>query len=85
MGSGASLVDQEPPVLREGGPADLCLVDLERRWIVGADGYVSKSANCAFDGHELQSKVVLTISHGSIAYADAIFSHITPDTAPTHA
>ena len=85
MGSGASLVDQEPPVLREGGPADLCLVDLERTWIVGADGYVSKSGNCAFDGHELQSKVVLTISHGSVAYADATFSHLTPSPAQTHA
>jgi dihydroorotase len=85
MGSGALLVDLEPPVLREGAPADLCLVDLERRWIVGEDGYVSKSANCAFDGMELQSKVVLTISHGSVAYADATLAGLTPDSAQTHA
>jgi dihydroorotase len=85
MGSGALLVDETPPTLRERAPADLCLVDLNRRWIVGADGYVSKSANCAFDGRELQSKVVLTISHGSIAYADATLSHLTSDSEQTHA
>ncbi len=85
MGSGAALVDLEPPTLREGAAADLCLVDLQRRWIVGEDGYVSKSANCAFDGMELQSKVVLTISHGSIAHADATLGHLTTDSAQTHA
>jgi dihydroorotase len=85
MGAGATLVDCEPPTLVEGAAADLCVVDLERRWIVGEDGYVSKSANCAFDGHELQSKVVLTISHGSIAYADATLGLHTPDPAQTHA
>ncbi|MEH3055010.1 MAG: dihydroorotase [Patulibacter minatonensis] len=87
MASGAELVDQTPPSLIEGEPADLCLVDLERRWTVGADGYLSKSGNCAFDGMELQSKVVLTLSHGSVAYADASvgLTASTPDTATTHA
>lgn len=84
MGAGAALVDLEPPTLREGAPADLCLVDLQRSWIVGAGGYVSKSANCAFDGMELQGKVVLTISHGSVAHADATIG-LTPDTDKTHA
>ncbi len=70
---------------QEGQPADLCLVDLERRWVVGAEGYLSKSANCAFDGHELQGKVVLTLSQGSVAYADATMSSLTTDSAQTHA
>lgn len=69
--SGAELCDVAPATLTEGTPADLCLVDLDRRWIVGEDGYVSKSANCAFDGHELQGKVVLTLCHGSVAHRDA--------------
>lgn len=85
MGAGAELLDLEAPTLVEGRPADLCLVDLERRWIVGADGYASKSANCAFDGHELQGKVVLTLSQGSVAYADATLSSLTPNSAQTHA
>ncbi len=85
MGAGAELVDLQPPTLKEGAAADLCLVDLERRWIVGADGYLSKSANCAFDGQELQGKVVLTLSQGSVAYADATMSSLTSDSAQTHA
>ncbi len=88
MNAGATLVDEQPAVLREGAPADLCLVDLERRWTVGESGYVSKSANCAFDGMELQSKVVLTISYyGSVAYADATLglSPVPSDSEQTHA
>lgn len=70
LGSGAALIDLQPPTLAEGQPADLCLVDLGRRWIVGEHGYVSKSANSCFDGRELQGKVVLTLSHGSVAHVD---------------
>ncbi len=76
LGSGAALVDLDPPQLTEGQPADLCLVDLSRSWVVGEDGYVSKSANSCFDGRTLQGKVVLTISHGSIAFADPALTQI---------
>ncbi len=71
LGAGAELVDLTPPTLQAGAPADLCLVDLQRRWIVGEDGYVSKSANSCFHGHELQGKVVLTLSRGAVAHRDA--------------
>jgi dihydroorotase len=71
LGAGAELIDLQAPTLAVGQPADLCLADLGRRWIVGADGYVSKSANSAFHGIELQGKVVLTLSAGSVAHADA--------------
>ncbi|MDQ8043812.1 MAG: dihydroorotase [Solirubrobacteraceae bacterium] len=73
LGSGAYLVDLEPPKLVAGEPADLCLVDLNRRWIVGEHGYVSKSANSPFEGMELQGKVVLTLSHGAVAHRDPVF------------
>lgn len=74
LGSGAELIGVEPPQLRAGAPADLCLVDLARRWVVGEDGYVSKSANSCFGGHELQGKVVLTLSRGSVAHRDQSLS-----------
>lgn len=80
MNSGAELCGLTPAQLTEGAPADLCLVDLERRWIVGEHGYASKSANCAFDGHELQGKVVATICQGSVAYRDDVLAS-TLDTA----
>ncbi len=75
LGAGAELIDLEPAKLIAGLPADLCLVDLNRRWIVGEDGYVSKSANSAFGGLELQGKVVLTLSHGSVAHRDPVLDH----------
>ena len=75
LGSGAELIDLKPPTLVAGEPADLCLVDLSRRWIVGDGGYVSKSANSAFAGLELQGKVVLTLSHGAVAHRDAVLDH----------
>jgi dihydroorotase len=75
LGAGAELIDLEPPKLIAGEPADLCLADLNRRWIVGEDGYVSKSANSAFGGIELQGKVVLTLSHGAVAHRDATLDH----------
>jgi dihydroorotase len=75
LGSGAELIDLQPAKLIAGEAADLCLVDLDRRWIVGEDGYVSKSANSAFAGLELQGKVVLTLSHGAVAHRDAALDH----------
>ncbi|MBJ7471733.1 MAG: dihydroorotase, partial [Solirubrobacteraceae bacterium] len=76
LGAGAALVDLDPPQLTQGRPADLCLVDLQRSWIVGEHGYVSKSANSCFDGRELQGTVVLTVSQGSIAHADPTLNHL---------
>lgn len=70
LGAGAELIDLEPPKLLEGNPADLCLIDLDRTWIVGEHGYVSKSANSCFHGRELPAKVVLTLSHGTVAHID---------------
>jgi dihydroorotase len=58
----------EPPTIRPGVPANLVLVDLERRWVVGADGYRSRSANCCFDGRRLWGVVELTIAAGQVAF-----------------
>jgi dihydroorotase len=62
------------PRLEPGSPADLCLVDLEAEWEVGEAGYESRSANCAFAGQRLTSRVRMTIAEGAVAYRERSFA-----------
>ncbi len=68
MSAGAGLYDLAIPLIAVGEPANLCLVDLQARYQVGADGYVSRSANSAFHGRTLAGRVLLTLAAGSVAY-----------------
>ena len=56
--------------LELGAPADLVLIDLERRWTVDPATFASKSRNTPFAGWELQGKAVMTIVGGEIKYSD---------------
>ena len=51
-----------------GGLADLCLVDLDEYWMVGADTLLSQGKHTPFLGCELPAKVVTTIVAGIVAY-----------------
>ena len=51
-------------------PANLCLVDLDARFEVGAEGYVSRSENCCFHGRTLQGRVLLTLAAGTVAFRE---------------
>ena len=62
------------PTVAIGQPANLTLVDLQRRWIVGENGYESRSDNCCFAGRELQGRVLLTIAAGAVAYRERAFA-----------
>jgi dihydroorotase len=68
MSAGAGLYDLIPPRIAVGRPANLCLVDLDARDVVGDEGYVSRSSNCAFHGRTLQGRVLLTLAAGAVAY-----------------
>jgi dihydroorotase len=68
MSAGAGLYGLPTPRIAVGEPANLCLIDLETRYEVGEDGYVSRSANCAFHGRTLYGRVLLTLAAGAIAY-----------------
>ena len=56
------------PRVARGELANLCLIDLEARYEVGADGYASRSANCCFHGRVVHSRVLLTLAAGAIAF-----------------
>ncbi|MGZ4297713.1 MAG: dihydroorotase [Solirubrobacteraceae bacterium] len=68
MTAGAALYDLPTPRLAVGEEANLCLVDLDIAWVVGEDGYVSRSVNCAFHGRTLRGRVLLTLAAGAVAY-----------------
>lgn len=66
--TGGEIFDLPRPKIAVGEPANLNLIDLEEKWIVGADGYESRSSNSCFAGRELSGRVLLTIAAGGVAH-----------------
>ena len=65
----ARIYGLEAPRIAVGAPANLVLLDLEREWQVGADGFRSKSVNSWLLGETLTGRPVLTVADGRVAYA----------------
>jgi dihydroorotase len=74
MTAGCAIFGLPLPRVAADEPANLCLVDLDATWIVGEDGYESRSANCCFAGRELRGRVLLTIAAGAVAYRERSFA-----------
>ena len=55
--SGAALYELPTPRIATGEPANLCIVDLEASFEVGADGYASRSQNCCFHGRKVHGRL----------------------------
>jgi dihydroorotase len=72
--AGAELYALPAPRIAPGEPANLCVVDLDARWEVGASGYASRSTNCAFHGRMLHGRVVLTVAAGTVAHRARILA-----------
>ncbi|HEY1511838.1 MAG TPA: dihydroorotase [Solirubrobacteraceae bacterium] len=68
MTSGGALYGLPIPRIAPGGPANVCVVDLEARFEVGCEGYVSRSQNCCFYGRTLHGRVLATVAAGAIAF-----------------
>lgn len=64
----AQLLGIECGQLKEGGLADITLVDLDREYKIDAKSFVSKGKNTPFDGWKVKGKVVKTIVEGQIKY-----------------
>ncbi|MFA5363257.1 MAG: dihydroorotase [Candidatus Omnitrophota bacterium] len=54
-----------------GRPADLAIIDPDKEWVVGKEGFISKSKNSAFLGARLRGTVEYTICRGGIVYKDS--------------
>jgi dihydroorotase len=74
MTDGAALYELPTPRIAVDEPANLCLIDLDARWEVGARGYASRSANCCFHGRTLNGRVELTLAAGAIGFRAAILT-----------
>ncbi|MCG8567721.1 MAG: dihydroorotase [Desulfobacterales bacterium] len=51
-----------------GKPADLTILDLESKWTVNPDDFVSKSRNTPFAGRRVTGEVAMTLVDGKIVY-----------------
>jgi dihydroorotase len=74
MTAGAALYALPTPQIVVGAPANLCLIDLEATFEVGADGYVSRSENSCFHGRTLHGRVLLTIAAGAVAFKERMLA-----------
>ncbi|MBI4970655.1 MAG: dihydroorotase [Candidatus Omnitrophica bacterium] len=52
--------------IKEGSQANVTLVDLDKKWIVGPEEFLSKSRNSCFIGSEVQGYVAATICNGKL-------------------
>ena len=68
MTSGGALYGLPTPRIATSEPANVCLVDLDAKFEVGAEGYVSRSQNCCFYGRTLHGRVLMTVAAGAVAF-----------------
>ena len=68
MTCGGSLYGLPTPRIATGEAANVCLVDLDAKFEVGAEGYVSRSQNCCFYGRTLHGRVLITVAAGAVAF-----------------
>ena len=59
-----------PDTLREGRPADFTLFDLNERYTVDPDEFLSKGRSTPFAGWPVQGRCLMTVSDGRIAWCD---------------
>ena len=64
----AALLGLPSGTLKPGAPADLCVVDLDRPWLVTEEALHSRCRNTAFEGARLTGKVIRTIVAGQTVY-----------------
>ncbi|MDR0388508.1 MAG: dihydroorotase [Spirochaetaceae bacterium] len=72
----AKLYGFDAGYIAAGGPADLALIDRDRRWVVS--DFASKSSNSPFTGETLSGKVLLTLCRGRIVYRDSDSGYTIP-------
>jgi dihydroorotase len=74
MTAGGSAFGIQPPRIETGAKANLALIDPELEWVVGEDGYESRSYNSCFAGRRLTGRVLMTVAAGTVAYRQRSFA-----------
>lgn len=66
----ADIIHANAGRLKKGAPADLVLIDLDKKWTIENDSLNSKSKNSPFDGVKVQGKAIRTIVGGETVFID---------------
>jgi dihydroorotase len=74
MTAGGEPFGIEPPRIEPGAAANVALIDPEQTWVVGEDGYESRSENSCFAGRELTGRVQMTVAGGTVAFRQRSFA-----------
>ena len=64
----AKILDIDKGSLQKGKDADLCIVDIDKPWVVSKDKFKSKSKNTPIENRKLQGQVLKTFIKGELAY-----------------
>ena len=64
----AEILGLEGGALAEGATADFAIVDLNKKYVIDGNKFVSKGKNTPFNGFEVYGAVVYTVVDGKIKY-----------------
>ena len=64
----ANIININSGLIKEGYRADLIFVDINKKYKINTDEFISKGKNNPFNGYEVKGKVVTTIKDGNILY-----------------
>ena len=64
----------EAPRVKAGEEANLVLIDPGQEWVVGEEGYESRSHNTCFAGRTLTGRVLMTVAAGQVAFRQRSFA-----------
>jgi dihydroorotase len=74
MTSGGEPFGIAPPTIAAGAAANVTLIDPELEWVVGEEGYESRSENSCFAGRTLTGRVLMTVAGGQVAFRQRSFA-----------
>lgn len=64
----AEILSLEGGEIKEGGVADLTIVDLNEKYVIDGNKFFSKGKNTPFNGYEVYGKICNTVVNGEIKY-----------------
>lgn len=64
----AQILQLEGGKLEEGAAADITIVDLNEKYVIDSDKFLSKGKNTPFNGFEVYGKVCCTIVDGEVKF-----------------
>ena len=67
-GAPARILGLDGGEIKEGGVADVMIADLDEKWVVDPEKFVSKGKNTPFGGYELFGAIKYTIVDGEVKY-----------------